>query len=271
MALVELDRVEPHITTITLNNPSRLNALSWALVGELHDALDAVAADPECRVAVLTGAGRGFCAGLDLKDEGRPPAAGEHRAVHKGIGGQEFIANLPVHLRDTPQIIITAVNGPAYGGGLSLALGADLRIAAASAVFCSAFIRTGLSGTDIGVSYLLPRLIGAAPAWDMILTGRTVDAAEADRMGLVSRVTADDTLLDEALDIARTIAAYSSTGLVLTKEVLWANLDVPTLETALALENRNQQLAARTGEINEYRRAFQEGRPVQFDGSADDE
>ena len=140
--------------------------------------------------------------GLDLKDFGTPPAPGEHPHVHAGIGGQEFMANLTVHLRSTPQIIVAAVNGAAYGGGLGIAAAADLRIAGASATFCSAFIRTGLTGTDIGVSYTLPRLLGASRAFDLIVTGRTIDAVEAEHLGLVTRVVPDDALHDEAIALA---------------------------------------------------------------------
>jgi len=253
---VLIDRVEPHITTLTLNRPHRLNALDYELTTDLHDALDVVAADPECKVVVLTGAGRGFCAGLDLKDFGRPPGPGEHPRSPVGVGGQEFMANLTVHLRQTPQVVIGAVNGPAYGGGLSVACATDIRIAAESARFCSAFIRTGLTGTDIGITYLLPRLIGAARAFDLILTGRDIDANEAERMGLVSRVTPDAALLDEAMAIARTIASYTATGLVLTKEVMWHNLDTPSMTAAIAMENRNQAIANRAPEVQAHMDAY---------------
>lgn len=258
MDLVRLEAVRPHVTLLTLDRPERLNALSWQLVGELHDALDVIGRDAECRVVVMTGAGRGFCAGLDLKDEGRPPRPGEHPHAHAGVGGQEFIASLPVHMRATPQVIVAAVNGPAYGGGLSLALGAEIRIASPSAEFCSAYIRTGLTGTDVGVSWLLPRLVGASAAFDMILTGRAVGSDEALQMRLVSRVVPAERLLDEAFAIAETIASYSRTGLLMTKEVMWANLEVPTLTAAISLENRNQKLASRTGEIQDYITAFRQ-------------
>jgi enoyl-CoA hydratase len=169
-----------------------------------------------------------------------------------------------VHIRATPQIILAAVNGPAFGGGLSLALATDLRIASRSARFCSAYIRTGLSGTDIGVSWLLPRLVGASRAFDMIVSGRDVDADEAERMGLVSRVVTDDALVDSALELAEGISAYSRTGLLLTKEVMWHNLDNPSLESAIAMENRNQNIAARSPELAEYMQAFNEKRPPRF-------
>ncbi|RDI64976.1 enoyl-CoA hydratase [Nocardia pseudobrasiliensis] len=245
-----------HITAIRLNRPERLNAIDFALVAELHDALDAVAADDECKVVILTGTGRGFSAGLDLKDYGEVPEVGAHRHYPAGQTGQNFLASLTEHLRATPQIVIAAVNGPAFGGGLSLALACDLRFAARGASFCSAFIRTGLTGTDAGVSYLLPRLIGAARAFDMIITGRTVDAAEAERMGIVSRVVDDEQLWDEALAAARGIAEYTTFGLRNTKEVLWHNLDTPSMGAAIALENRNQLLAAGQAEVWAYMESY---------------
>jgi enoyl-CoA hydratase len=249
---VTVQSVAPRVAQITLNRPERLNALNFELTADLHDALDAVGADPDCRVVVLTGAGRGFCAGLDLKDFGRPPGPGEHPHVHAGIGGQEFMANLTVHMRSTPQIIVAAVNGAAYGGGLGIAAAADLRIAAESATFCSAFIRTGLTGTDIGVSYTLPRLLGAARAFDLMVTGRAIGAVEAEHLGLVSRVVADDALLDEAIALATQIAGYTAVGLRMTKEVMWANLDAPNMNAAIALENRNQTIAGRDPEVQAY-------------------
>ncbi|HEY4334141.1 MAG TPA: enoyl-CoA hydratase/isomerase family protein, partial [Ilumatobacteraceae bacterium] len=147
MAAVEVERVSNRVSVIRLNRPDRLNALDYGTVSALHDALDAVAADDECRAVVLTGAGRGFCSGLDLRDYGQPPAVGTHRHRHAGISGQAYLANLAMHVHDTPQVVIAAVNGAAYGGGLALATACDLRLAAESASFCSAFIRTGLTGT----------------------------------------------------------------------------------------------------------------------------
>ena len=166
------------------------------------------------------------------------------------------MANLTQHIRATPQIVVAAVNGPAYGGGLSLSLACDLRVAARSATFCSAFIKTGLTGTDIGVTYLLPRLIGASRAFDLIVTGRTVDADAAERLGIVSQVFDDDGFLDAALGVADGIAAYTGIGLRMTKEVMWANLDTPNMAACIALENRNQEIAGRSPEVQEYMRAY---------------
>ncbi|HEV2310849.1 MAG TPA: enoyl-CoA hydratase-related protein [Acidimicrobiia bacterium] len=256
MPVVVVDRPEAHITRITLNRPDRLNAMDHEFVARLHDALDDVSGDADTRVVILRGAGKGFSSGLDLQDWGPIPSPGEHPHARVGVGFQEFIANLTQHVRQTPQIVVAAVHGAAYGGGLALACAADLRIAARSARFCSAFIRTGLTGTDIGISYLLPRLIGAGRALDMIVTGREVDAVEAERMGLVTRLVADDELEDAALELARGMAGFTATGLVLTKEVFWHNVETPTLAAALAMENRNQTIAGRTPEVQEYIAAY---------------
>ncbi len=157
MPTVLTQPIDERVTLVTLDRPEQLNAITFELVGELHDALDAIAADRNCRVVILTGAGRAFCAGLDLRDWGTPPEPGEHPHAAVGVGGQEFLANLTVHLRQTPQIVIAAVNGPAFGGGLSLACAADLRIAADTARFCSAFIRTGLRGPTPASATCCPR------------------------------------------------------------------------------------------------------------------
>jgi enoyl-CoA hydratase len=256
MPVVLVERPTPHVARVTLNRPDRLNAMDYELVARLHDALDEVSGDADTRVVILDGAGQGFSAGLDLKDWGAAPTPGEHPHARVGVGFQEFIANLTQHVRQTPQIVVAAVHGAAYGGGLALACAADLRIADRSARFCSAFIRTGLTGTDIGISYLLPRLIGAGRALDMIVTGREVDAVEAERIGLVTRLVADGELSDAALELAGGVAGFTATGLVLTKEVFWHNVDTPTLAAALAMENRNQTIAGRTPEVQEYIRAY---------------
>lgn len=250
--LLTISNPEPHVTEVRFNRPDRLNAISFELVTALHDAFDAIAADNDCKVVILTGEGRAFCAGLDLKDFGTPPAQGEHPHMPVGVDAQTFMSNLTVRMRDLPQVIIAAVNGPAFGGGLALACAADIRVAAESARFCSAFIRTGLSGTDIGITYLLPRLIGNANAFDLILTGRDIDATEALRMGLVSRVVADGELSELALGYARGMAAYTASGLRTTKEVLWHNTEATNLTSAIALEARNQNLLNYAADVREY-------------------
>jgi enoyl-CoA hydratase len=258
MAVVELNKLSSTISTITLNRPERLNAMTFELVGQLHDALDEVSADADCKVVILTGAGRAFCAGLDLRDFGRPPAPGEHRRINKGIDGQAFMSNITVHLRQTPQIVIAAVRGAAFGGGLAIACACDVRIAADTSRFCSAFIRTGLTGTDIGISYLLPQLIGASRAADLIFSGREIDAAAAERMGLVSEVVTDEELMPAAVAYADMVAAHTHTGLVLTKEVLWHNVDSTSMPAAIAIENRNQSLAMNSPEVRAHMQSYSE-------------
>lgn len=266
MTTVTTSSPRPGIMVLTLDRPERLNAMSAELVADLHDALDGVAADPECRAVILTGAGRGFCAGLDLQGYGTPPGAHRQGRVQDGFAVQTHIAALIPHLRSMPVPVIAAVNGAATGGGLALALGCDVRIAGQSARFSVAFVRVGLSGCDIGVSWLLPRLIGASRAWELMLTGRIIDAAEADRLGLVTRVVDDEALMDSALETAGLIAANSPWGVRMTKEVAWSQLEIGSLQAGIDLENRTQTLSSFTGHLEEAVLAFQEKRPPNFTG-----
>ncbi|MEH3132426.1 MAG: enoyl-CoA hydratase-related protein [Mycolicibacterium neoaurum] len=254
MPTLEIARPRPEIAVITLNRPDKLNALSPELVEDLHATLDAIAADNDCRVVVLTGAGRGFCSGLDLTDGSTPAVSAGLEKPRAGMRWQERIAALTVKLHRLRQPVIAAVNGAAYGGGFALAMAADIRIASEAARFCTQFIKLGLGGCDIGVSYTLPRIIGAGPAFDLILTARTVEAAEALRLGMVSRIATDP--LAEALEIADTMCGFGTFGLESTKQVLWANLDAGCLETALQVENRSQILAAGSGAMRAFTEAF---------------
>ncbi|MCZ8379204.1 enoyl-CoA hydratase-related protein [Mycobacterium sp. CPCC 205372] len=260
MPTLDLSRPRPDVTVITLNRPEKLNALSYELVEDLHSAIDGIVADNECRVVVLTGAGRGFCSGLDLTAPNPPEAAGGTEFPRSGMRWQERIAELTTRLHRLRQPVIAAVNGPAYGGGFAIALAADIRIAAESARFCTQFIKLGLGGCDIGVSYTLPRIIGAGPAFDLILTARDVDAAEALRLGIVTRLSRDGSVLDDALAVAEILCGYGKFGLESTKQVLWANLDAGCLETALQVENRSQILASTSGEMAAASEAFRHRR-----------
>lgn len=265
MAYVLRENPEPGIVVLRLNRPERLNAIDFEAVKELHASLDDVAADRDCRVVILTGAGRGFCAGLDLTGPGQAPGTEGMGRAQSGMKSQELIAALVPKMRKLPQPVIAAVNGPAAGGGLALALAADVRVAARSARFGVAFVRLGLSGCDIGVSWMLPRLVGASKAFELMLTGRVIDAAEADRMGLVFKVVDDDALMASCLDTARLIAANSPFGVWMTKEVMWANLETPGLEAGIDRENRTQVLASMTGDMAEAVTAFLEKRPPRFE------
>ncbi len=264
MSTLLIDRPQEGVVRITLNRPERLNAMNAELIGELHGALNDVAADTSCRVVLLTGSGRGFCAGLDLGGYGDAPGTVDTGRVETGFATQTHIATLVPRLRSLPQPVIAAVNGPAAGGGLALALASDIRIAARSARFNVAFVRLGISGCDIGVSWLLPRLIGASRAWELMLTGRIIGAEEADRIGLVLRVVPDEELVDAALETAGLISANSPWGIRMTKEVMWSQLEVGSLQAGIDLENRTQVLSSMTGDMREAVAAFLEKRPPRF-------
>ena len=266
MPYVVIEKPRPHVSLVVMNRPERLNAMSFDTVAPLFEAIERVGHDNDTWVVVLTGAGRGFCSGLDLEDHGLPPNCDGLPMSRIAIRAMEFMSNLVPALRAIPQPVVAAVNGPAYGGGMCLALGADVRIAGMSATFRGAGINNGLSGTELGVSWLLPRAIGAAHAWDIILTGREVGAIEAERLGLVSRVVPDVGLRDVALDLATTMCGYSPHGLAMTKTVLWSNLETSSLEAAIDLENRNQLLVRLTTQnLQEAITARKHKRPARFE------
>ncbi len=266
MSLVLVDQPQPHTAVVTLHRPERLNAMSIELVIELDARLQEVAADNDIWVVVLTGAGRAFCSGLDLKDYGVIPNIDGLTVGRIAQRSMRYYSRLILTLRRMPQPVIAAVNGPAYGGGMCLSLGAEMRVAAESATFNATGIVNGLTSTELAASWLLPRLVGAAHSNDMLLTGRRIDAAEAHRMGLVSRVMPDDELMDETLAIAARMCEFSPYGLAMTKDILWVNLENPSLEAAIEIEDRNQLMLGFTENLQEAIRAFDQGRdPVYTD------
>jgi enoyl-CoA hydratase len=247
MADLRLEERDGGVQVLWLDRPSKLNALGDATVAELGRVLDQVAAS-SCRALVLTGAGRGFCAGFDLALAAAAPGsdAGETQAWMRR---QEVFAGLVTRFRALPQPVIAAVNGAAAGAGLGLALAADIRIAARAARFSAAFVKIGMSGCDIGVSWLLPRCVGFSRSNELLLTGRTVDGDEAARIGLVSEVVDDERLLPRALELAALVAQNSAFGVWMTKRGIWANLEAGSLQAAIELENRTQILARTTGDM----------------------
>ena len=264
MAVVEITRPIMGVALVTLNRPDKLNAMTSELVEHLHRTLDDIAADAEVRVVVLTGAGRGFCAGLDLGGYGTAPGRRQPGKVEAGFATQKHIASLIPHMRSIPQPIIAAVNGPAAGGGFALVLGSDIRIAAETAKFNAAFIRIGLSACDIGTSWLLPRLVGAARAQELMLTGRIFDAAEAEKIGLILETVPQEALLDRAYAKASEIMLNSPIGVALTKEGMWSALEIPGLQAAIDLENRQQIMASFSEDAQETLRARHEKRPPKY-------
>lgn len=235
------------VTVIRLNRPDRLNAINEAMRDELRSACAAVGADASVRAVVLTGTGRGFCSGIDIRDFGPGMLEADDPAIDR-LRFQEAMAALPLAIEAMPQPVIAAVNGPCVGAGLALCLAADLRIACTTATFGNAAILLGLSGAEMGMSYHLPRIVGTTVAADWMLTGRTVDAEEADRRGLVSRTVAPADLFDTAVDTAATVAALAPLGVQMTKRALQTNVDAASLAAAMEVENRNQVLTHATDE-----------------------
>jgi enoyl-CoA hydratase/carnithine racemase len=244
-----LEREAPRdgVLVLRLNRPERLNAMNGALVSALADTFASLGGDRDVRVVVLTGAGRGFCSGIDVRDFGRGVPQATDPALDR-LRFQEMMAGLPAAIRALPQPVIAAVNGPAVGGGLALCLACDLRICSASASFANAAILLGLSGAEMGMSYYLPRIVGLSVAADWMLTGRTVPAEEAYRCRLVSELVDDDRLLDRSVELASQIAAHSPLAAQMTKRALQVNTDAPDLAAALELENRNQVITHATDE-----------------------
>src|SRR5690349_8663300 len=254
---------EGHCTWLTLNRPDALNAMNATLVRELRAFFWELADDRETRVVVMRGAGRAFCAGLDLKEHSSGASDGPP-SVQASLRAQRTISEIVMLMRRAPQPIIAAVHGPACGGGFAMALAADVRIAGESMRMNAAFIRIGLSACDVGVSYFLPRIVGASVASELLLTGSFIDAARAERVGLVSRVVPDAELENAARAMAEDMLRNSPIGLRLTKECLQPSIDAPSLEAAGAMEDRNQIRAAQTSDFREGVVAFLQKRPANF-------
>jgi enoyl-CoA hydratase len=245
---------------VTLNRPERLNALNATLVDNLLDYFGGLYMNHDTRVVVLRGAGRAFCAGADIK-ETKVDAAGGAAA---GLRAQRRISEIVMRMRRCPQPIVSLVHGAAAGGGFAFALASDVRIATPSARMNAAFIRIGLSACDIGVSYFLPRLVGVSVASELMLTGRFIDAERALRVGLVSEVVAEDQLEAAGRRLVDEMLNASPLGLRLTKECLNMSVDAPSLEAAIAMEDRNQILCVGTGDFQEGMRAFLEKRRPRY-------
>jgi len=254
----------PHIRRLTLNRPDALNAMTAELCEALHAELARIAAERSLRAVILTGAGRGFCAGVDLRGYGAAPGNDGSDPPRDRLANQEHMSRLVLALRALPQPVVAAVNGAAAGLGLALALGSDIRFASSEAVFRVAFINIGLSNCDMATSWLLPRLIGAARAHELMLTGRRFDAAEALRIGLVADVVEPQRLCERALEAARQIAKLSPWGVRLTKQGMWSALEIPSEQAAVEYEDRQQIMATFGRAVPEAIDAFLNKRPAEF-------
>jgi enoyl-CoA hydratase/carnithine racemase len=256
-----LEQPTDDVLLVTLNRPERMNAQTPTMFEEFEELSRALRRPGSARSVIITGAGRAFCAGfdLDLADEltSLTPLGMLDR--------QEAAARGLSALRGIPIPLIAAVNGPSAGGGLALALAADIRLASPAARFNGAFVRIGLSAGDLGTSWLLPRLIGPGRAAEFAYTGRFIEADEAERIGLVNRLVPAERLIDEALKLAAQIAANSPGGVRLSKRALQANMDVG-YRAALELENRGQAVLTRGEDMPEALQALREHRTPHFTG-----
>jgi 2-(1,2-epoxy-1,2-dihydrophenyl)acetyl-CoA isomerase len=254
--------VQDHVATLTLNRPDRLNALGDTLREDLHDAILRSAADEAVRVLVITGAGRGFCSGGDVKSMSERDQAGATASFQEKIAPSRDRTILA--MRDCPKPIIAAVNGPAAGAGMNLALACDMRIASTTAKFSQAFVRRGLH-PDWGGTYFLPRVVGTAKACELIFTGETIDAAEALRLGIVNALAEPEELMAKSYELARRIAAGPPIAIRLAKRAIYHNQEAD-LRAALEYETYAQNLCRETEDSKEGVKAFVEKRAPSFRG-----
>ncbi|MCP4749780.1 MAG: enoyl-CoA hydratase/isomerase family protein [Proteobacteria bacterium] len=253
---------EPGIALLTLNRPDRLNAMSMEMLDELYALYDHLKKQEEIRVLVVTGAGRGFCSGADLiaRKDSEGTDLGPSNAVQHLEKIQKVYSGVITGMRNLSQPVISAVNGVAAGGGFCLALAADVIYAGTEAKFIPSFINIGLSGGELGTTYFLPKLVGSTRAAEILMTGKTVDAVEADRIGMVCRIVETEKLVEAAMDTARTMIGKSTVGLRLTKQSFNQNLNAPSLENAIELENLTQSMLIFTPEFMEAVTNFSKGK-----------
>ena len=266
-ATITVEDADEHVLLVTLDRPERLNAITPELIEEVSTVVAAVDLDRETRAVILTGAGRGFCAGLDLQgSDSIPPGAEGTSTIVGRFMGQDQIATLNERIHRSRKPWIAAVNGPCVGGGLAISLACDIRVAARSATFGAVFLKIGVSNCDMGTSYFLPRLVGASRAAELLLTARIIDAAEAADIGLVIDVVDDGAVVERALETARLIRDNAPFGTWMTKETMWQTIDAPSLRHALDIENRTQIMCSATGDLREATQAFIEKRPPRWQG-----
>jgi enoyl-CoA hydratase len=267
MSFVLIDKPRPHVALVTLNRPERMNAMAFDVMIPFREALEEVSRDNDVRVVVITGTGDSFCAGADLEDAGPVPNIAGLTRTSIARRALELLDDVILAVRRLHQPAIAAVNGPAIGGGFCLSVAADIRLASERSFFRAAGINNGLTASELGISYLLPRAIGSSRAFEIMLSGRDVDATEAARIGLVSKVVAAEDLLDACYALAERIIGFSRVGVEATKRLLWSSLDASSLAAHMDHEGHAQLYVRLTTEnFEEAVRARQERRaPVYRD------
>ena len=276
---IKFELKENGIGILTLNRPDKLNAMSFQMIKDLHDLFDSLLVNLDCRIVILKAEGRTFCAGLDLKEsmilqsKKKPTElkekfhflnAPDKDIIKAKLYAQWYTSQIIVKMRKIGQPIIALIQGAASGAGFAFVLAADFRIASKKARFNNAFINVGFSGSDLGSSYYLPRLIGMSRAAEILYTGRFVDAFEAEKIGLVLNVVEEENLLDMAIELAENLLHKSPLGLRMTKQAINSSLDSPSLESILQLENRAQMLCSASDDIMEGVQSFFEKRDPKY-------
>ncbi|MFQ5416071.1 MAG: enoyl-CoA hydratase [Myxococcota bacterium] len=266
MPYIRIEKPRPHTAVIVMDRPERMNSMAFEQMIPRHEALDEIARDNDTWCVILTGTGRGFCSGADTQESEPPPGIEGLTLTRIATRAMSILAQLVPKLRNLPQPVICAVNGAAIGGGMCLSLGADIRIASQSAYFRAAGINNGLTATELGLSFLLPRAIGSSRAFEIMLSGRDVSAEEAAMIGLVSRVVPDDALMETALDLADQINGWSTQGVAITKKMMWSGLETGSLASAIEMESHAQLLVRLTTKnFEEATRARKEKRKPVFE------
>jgi len=266
MSYVTVDKPRPYITQITLNRPERMNAMAFDVMVPFKEALDEVSFDNDTRVVIVTGAGHGFCSGADLEDPGWLDIFNGLTVPGIARRAMRILDDVIKAVHNMHQPVIGAINGPAIGGGFCLAMATDIRVAADTAYFRAAGINNGLTSAELGLSYLLPRAIGTSRAFDIMLTGRDVDAEEAHEIGLVSKVVHQDRLLEECYAVAERINGFSQLGVELSKQMLWAGVDAGSLHAHMNHEGHAQlYVRMTTKNFEEAIKARKEGRAPAFE------
>ncbi len=263
--LIEIESPRPHTTIIRMNRPERMNSMAFELMVPLAEAFEQVDEDNDTTCVILTGTGTGFCSGADTRDSMPPPNSAGMTLTRIATKAMTTLSDLVPRMRKMNKPVIAAINGAAIGGGMCLTLGADIRIAGESAYFRAAGINNGLTANELGLSFLLPRAIGATRAFELMLSGRDVSAEEAAEIGLVSTTVPDDRLIEEALDLADQINGWSTQGVALTKRLMWAGLETNSLQAAIEMESHTQlYVRLTTKNFEEATKARAEGRPPNF-------